>query len=852
MKGSELKLIALIQGHMNRFVIPVYQRNYDWKIEQCKQLYDDFVKVIRHKRKSHFFGSIVAVNNPDGAHEEFLIIDGQQRLTTVSLLLLAMTSLLKKNLIQSNRQAFDQYLLEEYLVDKWQQGDTRIKLKPIKSDSVAYNKLFEEEEDFVKDSNLTINYHYFANRIQKKELSPDELFEAICRLEIIYIKLNHEDNPQLIFESLNSTGLALSEGDKIRNFVLMGLPVNLQTEYYEKFWNRIEINTLHDVSSFIRDYLSIKQQSTPAMNRVYFAFKTFVENQSDIGLDQLLNELLSYSKWYSILLKGNTNLKGLDACINRLNRIETTVTRPFFLEVLRMQTDGKLTPDEVSSIFETVENYLFRRTMCDLPTNALNKIFLSLHKEIIRLDGSDKEYFEKFKYVLLNKKDRARFPEDREFAIAFENRQIYLMNSKNKNYIFEKFENFGTLEDKEIYRHFDDGIYSIEHIMPQNLSKQWIDQLGQGYEEIHNTWLHRMANLTLTAYNSRYSNNSFKDKKHMKNGFLESGIRMNQRVAQKDKWGLDELKERNDYLMKSALNIWHTPPTQFIQQQKIYDSYPLDAEVSFMSKKLASFSYKGIEQETKSWTDMYDKVMRYLHAEDETIFNKIIYSDSAPQNLKLFVSNKQINASRWLEISEGIYVYKGLSTNHKVNVLRRFFDIFKVEQSELQFYLHDGEDVSDSPQKNKASLNHEYWEYILPWLKKIDEGKGFYTNVNPTNDNWLTGYLGYYGIKIHCILNYKDIRVEFSIARSDQGFNKKLFDEIVKSKDDIEREIGVLLTWDRGESKKQSKVYYSKTGLDITDKDQWDDLAEFHRIWCDRFYRVFPPYLKDAYDRITT
>ncbi len=851
MKGSEQKLIALMQGHQNRFVIPVYQRNYDWRIEQCKQLFDDLVKVIRYKRKSHFFGSIVAVNNPDGAHEEFLVIDGQQRLTTVSLLLLAMTTLLKKKLIKSNKEAFDQYLLEEYLVDKWQQGDTRIKLKPIKSDSVSYNKLFEDEEYFVKDSNLTVNYHYFANRIQKQELSADELFEAICRLEIIYIKLNHEDNPQLIFESLNSTGLALSEGDKIRNFVLMGLPVNLQTEFYEKFWNRIEINTIHDVSSFIRDYLSIKQQSTPAINRVYFAFKTYVENTIELNMELLLSEMLSYSKWYSILLHGNTSLKSLDASINRLNRLETTVTRPFFLEVLRLWKDSKLNPNEVTAIFGTIENYLFRRTMCDLPTNALNKIFLVLHKEILRLDGTDKEYFDKFKYVLQNKKDRARFPDDKEFAFAFENRQVYMMNSKNKNYMFERFENYDTLEDKDVYRHFDDGSYSIEHIMPQSLSKQWIDQLGQDYEEIHNTWLHRIANLTLTAYNSRYSNNLFKDKKNMKNGFLESGIRMNQRIAQNEKWGLDELRERNGYLMKQALDIWYAPVTEFVPQQKVYDSYPLDADVIFMGKKLASFSYKGIEQETKSWTDMYDRVMRYLHSEDETILNRIVYSDSVPMNLKPFVSNKQMDPSSWLEITEGVYVYKRLSTDQKVNVLRRFFDIFNVEQSELLFYLHNEDEVSYSPQKNKASLNHEYWEYILHSLKKIDEEKGLYANVSPTKDNWLTGYLGYSGVVIHCILNYKEIRVEFSIARADQAFNKKLFDEIVKSKENIEQELGVLLTWDRGESKKQSKIYYSKTGLDITDKEQWADLAEFHTTWCDRFYRVFPLYLKDAFERIT-
>ena len=224
MKGSETKLVAYMQGANKRFVIPVYQRNYDWKTENCKQLYDDLVKVVKNRRKSHFFGSIVSVYNPDGANDEFLVIDGQQRLTTVSLLLLAMYNLLENQVITPKKATLSERIFEEYLVDKWQDKDTRIKLKPVKNDQTAFKKLFDDASEYVPESNLTINYNYFYNRVQKEEISVDDLFDAICRLEIISITLNKDDNPQLIFESLNSTGLALSEGDKIRNFILMGQP----------------------------------------------------------------------------------------------------------------------------------------------------------------------------------------------------------------------------------------------------------------------------------------------------------------------------------------------------------------------------------------------------------------------------------------------------------------------------------------------------------------------------------------------------------------------------------------------------------------------------------------------------
>ena len=348
----------------------------------------------------------------------------------------------------------------------------------------------------------------------------DELFDAICRLEIISIQLNQDDNPQLIFESLNSTGLALSEGDKIRNFILMGLPTKQQEDFYEKYWNRIEECTGDDVSSFIRDYLSVKQAAIPQISRVYATFKTYVEER-DIATEDLLSDMLKYAKFYQILRVGNTISTALNSCIYRLNRLETAVTRPFFLEVLRLNAENALSLDEVTQIFLTCENYIFRRLICDLPTNALNKIFLMLHKEIMRYDSSADQYFEKFKFAMLSKKERVRFPDDTEFAAAFAAKPMYLMNSKNKHYLFERLENHGTSEDKAVWDHIDRGDYSIEHIMPQHLTPAWVEALGEDYETIHETWLHRIANLTLTAYNSKYSNNTFVEKRDMQNGLKD-------------------------------------------------------------------------------------------------------------------------------------------------------------------------------------------------------------------------------------------------------------------------------------------------------------------------------------------
>lgn len=685
MKGAETKLVSYMDGADKRFIIPVYQRNYDWKIENCKQLYDDLIKVIKRERKSHFFGSLVSVHN-DGEFNEYLVIDGQQRLTTISLLLLAMYNLIKNKIIIPARGNLAEKIYETYLIDKYQQGETRIKLKPVKNDRDAFKKLFLEEEGYIHDSNLTINYNYFYTRIQKAEISLDELYSAITKLEIINISLENGDNPQLIFESLNSTGVALSEGDKIRNFILMGLPNSQQNDFYERYWNKVEICTNYNVSMFVRDYLSVKQQSTPAINKVYFSFKSFVEENA-IDVEPLLQNLLSYARWYNILLKGTTTDKELNSCIYRLNRLETTITRPFFLEVLRLQTIGKLSISDVKEIFLYTENYLFRRTICDLPTNALNKIFLTLHRDIIKYDGTENNYLDKFKYTLKSKSERCRFPDDNEFIEKFSNRAVYQMNSKNKIYILERFENYGTVETQDVYKQFDDAVYSIEHIMPQHLSQTWIKELGENYDDIYKTWLHRIANLTLTGYNTKYSNVSFQEKREMKHGFHDSHLHINIWISQQNNWTLSELKTRNKILMDRALLIWPLPVTDFTPPKKPMLSYSLDDDIEFTGYKIVRFSYKNTEIPVSSWIEMLEQVLKMLHTDDKSVLIRLAYSQETQNDLNAYVSNKPNNLRAAIKIDSDIFIERNTSTATKISILRKFFKLYGINEEDLIFYL---------------------------------------------------------------------------------------------------------------------------------------------------------------------
>lgn len=517
------KLLTHYLKNADKLIIPVYQRNYDWREEHCRKLYQDLVRTIQNKKRWHFFGGIVSVSDPMGSSSDYLVIDGQQRITTVSLLLLAMANLIKDGKVVPEDDTLYAQITKKYLVDEINPKNRKVKLKPIKGDQDAYDRLWGDPENFARSSNITQNYLFFYNEIQKQAITIDQLFKAIEKLQIIDITLTPpDDDPQLVFESLNSTGLELNEGDKIRNFVLMGLDIEKQERYYDSYWNPIEKNAgydkqnnSYDVSPFIRDYLSIKNKKISSMKDIYTDFKAFADKRTG-EMEEIMKDLLAYAKRYNKLLVGHQSFPTkLKASIFRLNRFESSVTRPFLMEVLRLQEEGILTVDEVTETCRIVESYLLRRIICDLPSNTLAKVFLTLSSDIRRFDGTYNMFIEKLKYVLTSKKEKAAFPDDEAFAEGLKNKNIYAMPPRYKAYLFERLENGDSSEYKEIYGRLDSGEYTIEHIMPQKLTPVWISELKDDAETIHSDWLHRLANLTLTAYNSKYSNSPFSEKKTM-------------------------------------------------------------------------------------------------------------------------------------------------------------------------------------------------------------------------------------------------------------------------------------------------------------------------------------------------
>lgn len=680
MKGSASHLLEFLEGSRKRFIIPVYQRNYDWKQENCKQLFDDLVQVIRENKQSHFFGSIVSYAH---LRDEVVLIDGQQRITTVSLILIAMINAMKQRIMASEDSNLVDILQDTYIIDKYRKEERKVRLKPFRDDCNAFDRLiFNKEEDYVADSKVTHNYHYFFDRITNlKELTMDELYRAIDSLEIIDIVLEpeHGDDPQLIFESLNSTGLDLTEADKIRNFILMGLKPDIQEKYYDDYWNKIENCTGSELDSFVRNYLTIETGVIPNIRNVYQAFKAYAKGKD---IQQLLGQILTYATAYKKLTTFDLGDSEANEIAKRLDLLDMTVAYPFLMAFMIYASDTGIYEKELVPVLSCIESFIFRRLMCDLPTNALNKIFATLHKFVVKNKKETDTYSDVMVYYLETRKLSSTFPKDEEFLNGFTTKNIYAMRGKNKTYLFERLENGSSKEKNDIVGNIAEGILTIEHIMPQTLSPWWRQELGDKYETIHEKWLHTIANLTLTGYNSTYSNKSFPEKKTIENGFLQSGLRLNQYIAKFDQWTEKELEMRKKDLSDKALKIWTYPSTNFEPVKKEDDVVSLSEDNGVATgRKITSFLFKDTIYAVSDWAKMMWEMAKLLCE----INPSLLYKEARSKKNVWFQTTP---AKHYQELATGLYFCPShSSTWNKMAILKNLFKLYQIDEDELAFGL---------------------------------------------------------------------------------------------------------------------------------------------------------------------
>lgn len=692
MKGNPKPILKYLEGSDKRFVIPVYQRNYDWKKDNCQQLLDDLVDVIRESRPSHFFGSIVSSTEGD----DYIIIDGQQRITTVSLLLLALMNRIEEGTIAVENPLLAQKIREDYLIDKWQPTERKFKLKPVKSDMLAFNRLFLSPDDYVLESNITQNYLFFYEKLPLMGVGADELFSAIKKLEVIDITLEPGDDPQLIFESLNSTGLDLSEADKIRNFVLMRQPQKQQEYLYEQYWNKIEVATDFWVSDFIRRYLTFKLARWPRVDEVYQEFKAFALPYVG-NIEELLKELLKFARYFRLLGYADSEHYEINSVLKRLARLDRNVSHPFLFAVLERFYDGKLSPSETREVLVAIESFLLRRIICEVPTNALNKIFARLNYEVEKAIEDDSDYVPALIYILESKSYSGRFPSNEEFRERVLTRDFYAMRPSSRVYIFDRLESGDSYEKLDIASMMEarDHKLTIEHIMPQTLTEGWKQELGPDFEEIHATWLNRIANLTLTAYNSTYSNRLFSEKLEMEDGFKQSPLPLNKWIAQQDTWGLAQLEERAQILADRFIELWPYPSTTWSPKETTGNEYSLDDDINFTGTVPLSFTFLGTKHNANSWKAIAAEVLSEINEMDSVSFRMIATRETNP-NAYLSVGSKDRG---WVKVGQDIFAYLATSTDSKLSLLQAIFEEFGLEGDDLIIELRpDAQDVEDEEQ----------------------------------------------------------------------------------------------------------------------------------------------------------
>jgi hypothetical protein len=515
------------------------------------------------------------------------------------------------------------------------------------------------------------------------------------------------------------------------------------------------------------------------------------------------------------------------------------------MEVLRLNQDEKLSVDDVLQVFLITENYLLRRNICEVPTSALNKIFLNLNKEILRYDNTADHYVQKFVYALLSKKESGRFPDDEEFTAALASKQVYQMRGKYKAYLFERFENYGTIETKDVYTHLDNNVYTIEHIMPQHLTPAWTESLGANAAEIHATWLHRLANLTLTGYNPSLSNKTFVEKRDAEEGgYKASGLKMNQKISGMESWGLPELEERNREMIALAKKIWAYPQTTFVPAEKEFDSCALDDEnVELTGREIVKYSYQNVEQPVASWADMFEHIVKFLHQKEKSVLFGLAYQASNGEGISNYVSNTEEGLRRAMKVDENIFMERNSSTSMKLSILRRLFTLYNADPMDLVFYLKDMESEKTS-ETSRFEIRKRYWEYALPIIQKQHSHRGTFNNCMPSTSNTESGFFGIGGFCICCIANYDSARVEFYLGKGDATQNKAAFDLLFSHKEEIEAELDIALTWNRADEYKASWLGCNLNNVSITNEADWPRMARFHAEWSDKICNVVLPYLQ--------
>lgn len=557
MKATEAKLLGFLQKSP-QFIIPIYQRTYSWTEKQCRQLWYDILRAGSSDAIAvHFIGSIVYVEQglSQVSHQApLLVIDGQQRLTTVVLLIEALA-----RVIGNDDEPVDGFsapkLREYYLTNRLEKADRYFKLLLSQTDAATLKAIIKHTEP-PQECSLRVaqNFKLFTELLAEHKADLATVCHGLAKLVVVDIALSREqDNPQLIFESMNSTGKELSQADLIRNYVLMGLDPVLQTRLYEEYWRPMELDFGQEAygtqfDSFMRHYLTVRTGEIPREREVYEAFKDYARTSSvrAAGIEALVKEIRAFARYFCAMALGREQDGTLNTAFHDLRELKVDVAYPFLLELYDDYAGGRLSAADFTAAVRLVEAYVFRRAICAIPTNSMNKTFATFGKALKK-----DRYLESVQAHFLTLPSYRRFPRDDEFRRDLHTRDLYTVSSR-RSYWLRRLENHDRKERVAVDE------YTIEHILPQNpdLPAAWRQALGADWQRVQEQWLHTLGNLTLTAYNAEYSDRPFAEKRDMKGGFKESPLKLNAGLGQVGTWDEAAIKARAGRLADLALTVW--------------------------------------------------------------------------------------------------------------------------------------------------------------------------------------------------------------------------------------------------------------------------------------------------------
>lgn len=853
MKATDNNLSRFLRLEDTRFYIPVYQRNYDWKREQCDQLLKDILdNYNENPNKEYFIGSIVYTSNSQTTKRDFIIIDGQQRITTINLMLLAIARILEKA-----EDPLAGKIWQKYIRNEDERDDNKLKLKHNQRDYTEYECLVSENYNRIRPgSRIYENYKFFLNKITSPEMA-NKLYEAFLLLSFVEIGLSQDDDAQKVFQSLNSTGLDLSQADLIRNYVLMKHTPKKQEEIFNKYWSVIEDNTKDKytfeikTSTFFKDYITFKFSKIPNERDIFeeFRIKFDLNSKSDDEYYSILDDLRLFSSYYFQIINPEEIFDlSLRKEFKKLSKLENTVTYPFLLGIFHDYETGKINSSEFIEILKLIQSYILRRFICNYPTNALRSLFSSLYQNIKNIHKKFPELnFIKSMEVVLVQLSRANsltFPDDSQLFSSLQTRDVYKMPSKYKHYILETLENnFHNFNESEFS--FSNPLpLSIEHIFPQNPSKEWKMNLSlEEYSEME-ARCGSLGNLTVVINNASLGNRPFLYKRDLNlpdsKGFKYSKFNLNSTLSNLDKWSLDELNSRHKELYEIAIRIWKYPTVEEKYIGVISDEIEISIDEidDLENKSLKAIVIDGTKFEIASYREAFRKLVTYIYTKEPEIF----YTPEIKNVLKISSNENELIAA--IKIADELFFEGNYSANDIVSKMKKlleFTDIIsdiklKFKSKNNNLLTNGNKDLLSETGNLNEDEEYQFWERFKKYCseKKLDY------NFRGPNRYGLEVLLNSKLCFIHLQLYEKDNSLSCEIFIPD---NKNFYNYLYNFSQEINSKMGVELDWRDAPRLSKAKYRFQVYKLFEIENDEKNFNLLVDNI--ELFKKVFVPYLEE-------